>query len=280
MRHEEGHLEGTGGLRLYRQAWLPDGEPRAVVLLAHGASEHGGRYGYVVDRLVPAGFAVHTVDHRGHGRSGGDRALIDRFEHVLADFDELTEHARSRHPGLPLFLLGHSMGGCVAVAYTVLHQDKLAGLALSAPLLVLEAAPLPLRLIAQGLSRFAPRTGVYRVDAECISRDPEEVRRYEEDPLVHRGKLPARTVTELTIAVASFNETLGGITIPLLVMHGTGDRIVPVAGGELAAERAGSSDLTFHRYDGFYHELFNEPAGERDRPIGDLLAWLEARTPG
>jgi alpha-beta hydrolase superfamily lysophospholipase len=279
MIHQDGHLQGAAGLRLYRQSWTPEGDVKATVVIAHGASEHSGRYGYVVDRLVADGFAVHSVDHRGHGRSEGPRAFLDRFVNVLSDLGQVVDRAREAHPDRPLFLLGHSMGGGVATAFALRHQSKLDGLALSAPLTVLEAAPLPLRMIARTLSKLAPRTGVYEVEAGGISRDPEEVRRYDEDPLVYRGKLPARTVTELADMVAPFADELPRLTLPLLVMHGTADRIVPIAGAELVAERSGSTDSTFHRYDGFFHELFNEPAGERDRPIGDLAAWLAARAP-
>jgi alpha-beta hydrolase superfamily lysophospholipase len=278
MIHQDGHLQGAGGLRLYRQSWTPAGPVKATVVIAHGAAEHSGRYGHVVDRLVADGFAVHALDHRGHGRSEGPRAYLDRMEHVLSDLDQVVVHARQAHPDRPLFLLGHSLGGGIATAYALRHQSKLDGVALSAPVTVIEDAPLPLRMIARALSRLAPRAGVYQVDGGGISRDPEEVRRYDEDPLVYRGKLPARTVIELADMVEPFPQELPRLTLPLLVMHGTADRIVPIAGGELVARHAGSADSTFHRYDGFFHELFNEPAGERDRPIGDLAGWLAARS--
>jgi acylglycerol lipase len=276
--HRDGNLDGEGGRSLYWQAWLPEGEPRAVVVLSHGASEHSGRYRYLYERVVPAGYAIYAIDHRGHGRSEGPRAFVDRMDNVIADLDQLVDKAVAAHPGKPLFLLGHSMGGCVALTYALAHQDKLTGLALSAPLAALAAAPAPLRLIAKGLSVVAPKLGVYEVDADGISRDPAEVRAYDTDPLVYRGKLPARTVQELSDAVALFPDALSSLKLPLLIMHGTGDPIVPIAGSEMVAQRAGSQDLTFHRYEGFYHELFNEPAGERERPLGDLADWLAAHS--
>lgn len=279
LDHREGRLDGEAGLRLYWQAWLPDGPPRGVVVIAHGASEHGSRYRYVVERLVPEGFALYALDHRGHGRSDGPRAYLDRMVHVVADLDRLVVLARAEHPDLPLFLLGHSMGGCVAVAYAIAHQDRLDGMALSAPLTVVEAAPLPLRLAARALSALAPKTGVYAVDAGAVSRDPAEVSAYQTDPLVFHGKLPARTVTGLAALIQSFPTELPRITLRLLVMHGTADRIVPPAGGRLVHDRAGSADKTLHLYDGFFHELFNEPEGERQRPLDDLAGWLLARTP-
>ena len=276
--HRESDLDGAAGLRIHSQEWLPGGEPRACVVLVHGASEHSGRYRYVVERLLPDGFSIHAVDHRGHGRSEGRRGYVDRFDHVVADLDGLVERTREQHPGRKVFMLGHSFGGCVATAYAVRHQEKLDGLALSAPLVVLEAAPALQRAIARTLSRLAPRTGVYSVDAGRISRDPAEVAAYVADPLNHHGKISARTVTEIAAAVASFPEALPRLTLPLLVMHGTGDRIVPDAGARLVHQRANSPDRALHLYEGFFHEIFNEPAGERDRPLDDLAAWLAARS--
>jgi len=278
-QHREGELDGAEGLRLHWQAWLPEGEASAVVAIAHGASEHGGRYRYVVERLVPEGFAVYAIDHRGHGRSEGARAQIDRMRHVVSDLDGLVEHARAEHPGRRIFLLGHSMGGCVAIAYGLAHQDKLDGLVLSAPLAALEAAPLPLRAAARALSVVLPGAGVYQLSSAGVSRDAAEVRAYDEDPLNHHGKLPARTVQELVDTMARFEADCPGLTLPLLVMIGTADELVTPTGGRMVYDRAGSADKMLKTYDGFYHEIFNEPAGERDRPLNDLAAWLSERTP-
>lgn len=275
--HHDGHFEGSRGCRIFWQAWRPEGDPRAVVVLAHGASEHSGRYRYLVERLVPDGFAIYAVDHRGHGRSDGPRAFVDRLSNVVADFDQLVEMARGAHEGLPLFLVGHSFGGCVALAYALEHQDKLDAMVLTAPLAVVEAAPASLRMIARTLSVISPRAGVFEVDSSTISRDPAEVEAYDSDPLVYRGKLSARTVTEIADAIASFPDRLGKLRIPLLVMHGTHDRLVPLAGAKLVADLAGSEDKTLKLYEGFYHELFNEPAGEREKPLDELAEWLAAR---
>ena len=274
--HRTGTLTGAGGLRLHWQAWVPE-EPRAAVVIVHGASEHGGRYRYVVERLAPEGFALYAMDHRGHGRSEGARSLVDRMDNVVSDLDAFVDLVAAETPGLPLFMLGHSMGGCVSIAYALRHQEKLSALALSAPLAALEAAPLPLRLIAKGLSLVVPKTGVYSVPAGGISRDPAEVEAYDSDPLVYRGKLPARTVQELSDTIAHFEEQAPTLTLPLLLMHGTADEIVPDTGTRMVHERAGSTDKTLHRYEGYYHEIFNEPPGERDRVLDDLTAWLNER---
>lgn len=274
MVHEEGELRGVGGVRVYTQAWLPDRDVKAVVALAHGASEHSGRYRWVGEQLAGRGYAVHALDHRGHGRTGKG-AYVDRLAHAVEDLDRRVVQAAARHPGRPVFLLGHSFGGCLSIAYAFEHQDRLAGLALSAPVAALEAAPLPLRVAARLLSAIAPRAGVYDVDSSAVSTDPAVVRDYDADPLNHHGKIPARTVAEIADAVASFPERAPSITVPLLVMHSPDDRITLFAGSQMVHDRAASRDKQLIRYDGLAHEILNEP--ERQRVVDDLTRWLDQR---
>jgi acylglycerol lipase len=271
--HEEGTLTGVGGVELYWQRWSPAGR-RATVVLAHGASEHSSRYAWTAERLAERGYVTYALDHRGHGKSEGARAYLDRMDNVVADLDQLVDMAS----GGPLFLLGHSMGGAVALAYTARHQEKLDGLVLSAPVAVLEAASPATRLAGRVLSTVAPRLGVYDIDSTSVSRDPEVVRDYDADPLNYHGKLPARTVAELSNAVGTFPEAVAKFTLPMLVMHGTADRLVPPVATDMIEERAGSDDLTVIRYEGLYHEILNEP--ERDRVVSDIADWLDAHTEG
>src|SRR3954466_1188351 len=278
--HEEGRFSGEGGVEIYWQAWLPDGEatPRATVVLAHGASEHGGRYAWTGEELARRGYAVYAIDHRGHGRSAGDRAVVDRMRNAVEDLHTLVERAARAHPGRPLVLLGHSMGGAVALAYTAEHEDALDALVLSGPLAVLEPASPAQRIVGRVLSAVAPSLGVVAIDSTAVSRDPQVVTDYDDDPLNYHGKLPARTVAELSQAIEGFPEAVTRFRLPLLVMHGTADRLVPIAGGEMVAERAGSEDKTFKRYDGLFHEILNEP--ERQQVVNDMADWLDARFPG
>lgn len=276
MPHEQGHLDATGGGRLYRQSWLPDGEVRTAIVLVHGAAEHSGRYPHLVGRLVPEGHAIHALDHRGHGRSEGPRALIEKMDHAVSDVDTLVDLARAAHPGVPLVMFGHSMGGGLALQYALRHQHKLDGLVLSAPVTLIEA-PAALRLTVRTLSKVAPRAGVVQVSAAGISRDPDEVRRYDGDELVYRGKLPARTVAELADLCESFPQNLQRLTLPLLVLHGTADTIVAPKGSHTVVELAGSTDKKLSLYEGYFHELHNEPPAERAKPLDELAAWLEQR---
>jgi acylglycerol lipase len=271
----EGALEGVGGLRLYRQAWAPEGDPRAVVVLVHGLCEHGGRYHHVAGRLVADGYAVHALDHRGHGRSEGPRALIDRMGNAIADLHALVEATASAHSSVPVVMLGHSMGGLVAVCFALAHPQRLSGLILSAPLAALEAASPATRLAARVLSALTPRLGVIGIDSALISRDPEVVRAYAADPLVFHGKLPARTVFELERAVRSLPSRVHAITVPTLIMYGSADRLCPPAGSLGLHDCIGAQDRTLKVYDGLYHEIFNEP--EQEGVLEDVCTWLRER---
>jgi alpha-beta hydrolase superfamily lysophospholipase len=270
-----GTFPGQAGVEIHWQRWLPEGAARATVVIAHGVSEHSDRYAHVAARLTREGYAVYALDHRGHGRSGGKRALIDRLDRAVDDIDTLIGIARSEQPGVKLFLLGHSMGGGISLEYALEHQDRIDGLVLSAPAAALDAAS-RLELVAgRVLSAIAPAAGVFPVDSSTISRDPEVVRAYDEDPMVFHKKLPARTVAELAGAIQTFPERTPGLRLPLLVMLGTGDELVPPAAGRMVHERSGSSDKQLIEYEGLYHEILNEP--EQERVLDDLVAWLSRR---
>ncbi len=274
MERRHATFEGEGGTEIWWQSWLPEGAARATVVIAHGVAEHSDRYSHVAARLVDEGYAVYALDHRGHGRSEGRRAVVDRLDRAVADIGTLIGIARSEQPGVKLFLLGHSMGGALALQYAIDHQGDLDGLILSAPAAALEAAS-PLELFAgRVLSAVAPNVGVFDVDASTISRDPEVVRAYEQDPLVHQGKLPARTVAELAAAIRHFPDGAETLRLPLLVMLGTGDELVPPGAGRMVHERAASADKSLIEYEDLYHEILNEP--EQEQVLDDLVAWLEA----
>ena len=271
----ESSFAGAGGLEIFWRAWLGDGDATAVVVIAHGAGEHSGRYTHVAQCLVDQGYGVYAIEHRGHGRSQGPRALIDRLDNAVADLDKLIVLAADAHPGAPLFLLGHSMGGTIALSYALAHQERLAGLVLSGPLAALDPVPAPMRITARTLSALAPRAPLIAIDSSLVSRDPAVVGDYRADPLVHHGKLPARTVVELADAIEAFPEEVGAITVPTLIMYGTDDGLCPPQGSVMLSERIGSADTTLKPYPGLYHEILNEP--EREQVLDDLCSWLAQR---
>lgn len=269
----EWQLTGSGGIELFAQTWLPEGEPRDVVVIAHGYAEHSGRYGNVVDRLVPAGYAVHAIDHRGHGKSGGKRAYVDRMAHLWSDLDRFVNRVRDRHGGKKLKLLGHSMGGSIAFGYALRHPDKLSGIVLSGPAIGAVVSPLQ-NLIVKALSALAPGLGTISLPPEAVSRDPAVVEAYVNDPLVTIGKVPARSIAELTAAAKASADRAGAMRLPVLIQHGGQDLLVPPAANHALYDAIGSADKTVRIYDGLYHEIYNEP--EREAVLDELVAWLKA----
>jgi alpha-beta hydrolase superfamily lysophospholipase len=248
-----------------------------VVALAHGASEHSGRYAWTGEQFAARGYALYALDHRGHGQSEGARAVIDRVDKAVDDIGSLLAlAAQDSSAEAKPFLLGHSMGGFLSLAFATRRQEEIRGLILSAPVAVLEAASPVQRIAGHVLSAIAPSLGVFAIESSAVSRDPEVVRDYDADPLNYHGKLPARTVHEMAQEVARFPETVPTITVPLLVQVGTADRLVPPQSSELVYEWASSEDKTIKRYDGLYHEILNEP--ERELVAADTLAWLDAHS--
>jgi alpha-beta hydrolase superfamily lysophospholipase len=274
MRHREFTAAGIGGIDLYAQGWLPGGPPRAVIVVSHGLAEHGGRYETLAGELVQRGYAVYAIDHRGHGRSSGPRANIERFSHLVSDFCAFTGRCSREHLDTPVFMLGHSMGGAVAFASALRLQHTLRGLVLSAPALATDQAVGPLQeRFVRFLSVVAPNTGALALPADAVSRDASVVARYEADPLVHHKGIPARTLVELLDAMQGFPARAHELRLPTLVLHGTADKLVPLAATQPVYKAFGTRDRIVKLYDGLYHEVFNEP--ERERVTADLFRWLE-----
>jgi alpha-beta hydrolase superfamily lysophospholipase len=272
----EGRVVGAGDVELYWQGWLPP-SPRGVLLLCHGLGEHAGRYGNVVDAVVPDGWAVYGLDLRGHGLSGGRRAHIERYADLLADVDVFRRTVVARHPGLPVVLLGHSMGGQIALAYALDHQDDLAGLVLSAPALAGDVVPKPVVPLLRALGRVAPRLRPAGIDVTKISKDPAVVAAYQADQLVHHGKPTLALGLGIVGQFAVLPERARTLTLPLLLQHGSADALTDPAGTRLLSDTAGSADKTVRWYDGLWHEIYNEP--ERARPLADLREWLRRTFP-
>jgi acylglycerol lipase len=275
----EGSFRGTRARRLAWQSWSPAGDQpyKGVVTIAHGYGEHVGRYHHVAARLNEAGYAVYGLDHQGHGRSAGKRGRIS-LAAAVADLDQLiVTVSRARHPELPQFLLGHSMGGLIALRYAIAHQQRLAGLVVSAPLAAVEGGA-ALHSFGRILGRLLPGAPVSRVDPRLVSRDHAVVKDYEADPLNHHGPIPAGVAREFIVATATLAAGVRRITLPTLLMWGTADRLCPPAGSELVAANIGSEDLTVKRYAGLFHEILNEP--EREQVLDDLVGWLDAHARG
>jgi acylglycerol lipase len=275
MQRHTGWLGAADATRLFWQAWLPAEAVKPPVVLVHGAGEHGGRYAHVAARLVREGHPVYALDHRGHGRSDGPRAMIGRIDRLVADLRLFVARVQAEQGGARPFLVGHSLGGAVALTYALEHPGTLDGLVLSGPAVATEAVPAALKAIVAVLSALAPRLPVFKIDEQLISRDPAVVRAYGEDPLNFTGKLPARTLGEMLRAMDTLPGRVGALRMPLLALHGSDDGLCPPAGSRMVHAGAASADKTLKIYDGLYHEVFNEP--EQARVLDDLAAWLGER---
>lgn len=268
-------FKGAQGGTISWRRWENDpAQVGGVVVLAHGFGEHSARYEHVAERLRREGYAVYALDHHGHGRSEGRRGRIS-FTDAVEDIDRLVGLAADQHPDRPVFLLGHSMGGSLALRYALAHGNRLAGLIVSAPLVQVDGRPAA-KLLGRLLGAVAPNLPVARLDPNLISRDPEVVRAYVEDPLVHHDPLPAGTVSEFLRHAETLPDHVSAISVPTLLMYGTGDRLCDPNGAELVSQRIGAADLTTIPYDGLHHEIFNEP--EREQVLDDMIGWLTTHT--
>jgi acylglycerol lipase len=274
MRHETAMLTGEKGVSLHYGQWSPDDAARATVVLAHGYAEHSGRYQHVIKALVEAGYFVVAMDHRGHGKSGGARFNVERFDYFVRDLHRFVRLARDEQPDLPLFLLGHSTGGLIAVHYVAQHEEVLDGLVLSAPALSIghRASPF-LRKIGPIVAMIAPSMSLVGGVESHLSRDPEVQKLWDSDPLTHKGPAKARMANELYQASLKAQTYLHRINLPLLVMHGTADRATTPDLSERLYEQARSEDKTLKLWDECWHEIFNET--NKDEIIQYTIDWLD-----
>ena len=275
MEHIEGTFKGVRNTNNYYQAWLPSGEDKAVLLVIHGLGEHSGRYMNVVNHLVPAGYAVYSLDHVGHGKTEGPQEVIEHFEDFTTPMTTYYNMVKGWQPGKPIFLLGHSMGGLIAAYYLLDHQADFKGAVISAPSIKVGESVTP-TVITMGkvLSVIAPRAGILALDASAISRDQAVVTAYVTDPLVFHGKTPARLAAEMLKAMQRVTAELHKITLPFIVLQGSDDKLVEPAGAQMLYDKAVSKDKLLKIYQGFYHEVFNEP--ERAMVLKDVETWLNA----
>ena len=275
MKHVEGSFKGVRNANIYQQAWLPDEEAKAVVLVVHGLGEHSGRYMNVVNAVVPRGYAVYALDHIGHGKSEGGREVVERFEDYTDTLTIYLARVKDQEAGKPVFLLGHSMGGLIASYYLLDHQDAFRGAVISAPSVKIgDNVSNVTILMSKVLSAVAPRMGVLALDAGNISRDPEVVRAYVDDPLVFHGKTPARLAAEMLKAIMRVTAEAGTIRLPLLIVQGSEDKLVDPGGAQMLYDTVSSPDKTLKIYEGMFHEVCNEP--ECALVLEDIASWLDA----
>jgi acylglycerol lipase len=269
-------FEGKGGLNIFLRSWLPRGEPRAVVAICHGLNAHSGLYAWAAERFAAAGFAVYALDLRGRGRSEGEHFYVEDIADYVGDLAGAIAIAKSRHPGLAVYLLGHSAGGVTSCIYALDNQAELAGFICEDFAYQTPAPGLAVAAV-RGLSHIAPHLNVLTLKNEDFSRDPEVVAALNADPLIAGETQPAATIAALARADDRLHDEFSRITLPLLIVHGTADKVTVCHGSQYFHAHAGSADKTLKLYEGHYHDLLADIG--REEVMADILAWIAARIP-
>lgn len=272
IQHAESHFAGSGDLQIYYQSWRPTDPARAVLVIVHGLGEHGGRYQGLAQALAAQGIAVYALDQRGFGRSEGQRGYITRWDEFMHDLGAFVDLAQAAQPETPVFLLGHSLGGVIALDYAIGRPQGLRGVIASAPA-VIQTAISPVKVvIAKLLSRYLPRfTMASGLNLDLISRDQELVRQTKADPLSHQVGTP-RIATE---AFATQERALANahrFPLPLLLIHGDADGLIPLRASQAFYERMQGPDKQLIVYPGGYHESHNDL--HRAQVFADLAGWI------
>lgn len=269
-------LDGKDGLRIFTRHWEPEGSAKASLVICHGVNSHGGQYIRAAEEFAARGFAVTALDLRGRGRSEGERFYTDSIDDYVSDLSQTIELARSHHPDLPLYLLGHSAGGVISVTYALDYQERIAGLICESFAFRVYAPNFALKLL-EGASHIVPHAHVLKLKMEDFSRDPDWVAALLADPLTKDEVQPVQTVAAFARAGERFEREFASITLPVLILHGTADKATRPDGSQQFFDEAGSADKQLKLYEGYYHDLLNDTG--REQVTEDIAGWIEVRLP-
>ena len=267
-------FESKGGVKIFVRSWLPPTVARAVVVLVHGFKSHGGLFEWTAEQLAMRGFAAYALDLRGQGRSEGERLFVESFGDYVADVAGVVALSKARHSGAPAFVLGHSAGGVVCCLYALDHPREISGLVSESFAHELPAPDFALAVL-KGLGHVLPHAHVLKLKAEDFSRDEAFVAQMKSDPLISKEGYEAQTVGELVRADERLKREFSRITLPVLILHGTGDRAAKAHGSQAFYDAAGSKDKTLKLYEGHFHDLLNDL--DREQVMADITEWLAAR---
>jgi acylglycerol lipase len=267
-------IDGKGGLAIVVRSWRPASAPRAIVAIFPGFNSHSGYYTWVAEQFVASGLTVYAIDLRGRGESDGERFYVESFDDYLDDVTRMVSLAKSREPGLPVFVLGHSAGGVLSCLYSLAHQKDLAGLICESFAFQVPAPDFAIAAL-KGLSHLAPHAHVLRLKNEDFSRDRAVVDRMNNDPLIAHETQPTKTVAELARADERLKASFSEFSLPLLILHGTLDKAARPSGSQFFYDRAGSPDKTLKFYDGYYHDPLNDVG--KEAVMADIQQWIGAR---
>jgi alpha-beta hydrolase superfamily lysophospholipase len=269
-------FEGAGGLKIFTRSYRPEKRPRGAVVIVHGFNSHSGHYDWVSRELVNNGYAAYALDLRGRGQSEGERFFIEHASDYVSDVATFVKLVKTREPGVPVFMLAHSAGGVVAALYALDHQAQLTGLICESSAFEVPAPNIALTVL-KGLSHIVPHTHVLRLANEHFSRDPRVVDAMNHDPLIAHESQPSLTIAELVRADERLRREAVRITLPLLILHGTMDKVTSPHGSKLIHEKAGSVDKTLKLYEGHFHDLLNDV--DKQVVMADIISWIGQRVP-
>ncbi len=269
----------SDGLTLYTEYRLPDGDPRAVVLVVHGYGEHSGRYQHVIERLVQSGYAVYALNHRGHGKSEGVRAYCDTMDQFVEDLKLYFDRVKAAQPGKKLFVLGHSMGGLISLAFTERYQREIDGLIVSGSPVNADANVSALLItVGKVLNKVAPKMHLLDTNKPGIlSTDPEIDVAWMNDPLTNKKPMRVRLAVAMNELAKDVRAHLPDLKLPILILHGADDQLVNPSGSQVAYEQVSSVDKTLKRYAGMRHEILNEV--DKALVMTAIVDWLDEHTP-
>lgn len=267
-------FKSQDGLELFAHAFPAQEEPKAVVCIVHGHGEHIERYEHVAAALNQAGYSVIGYDHRGHGQSEGPRGHIPSYELLLNDMTRFRNEVKEYYPDIPHFVWGHSMGGNIVLNYILRNRPELSGVIATGPWLKLAFEPPAIQIfLGKMMDKIKPDfTQESGLDSAALARDPDVVRAYEEDNLVH-GKISARLMVEMLNSGLWALDHANEFPLPLLLMHGSADRLTSAQASKDFAAKAPADKVTLKIWDGFYHELHNEP--EKDEVFKTIIDWMD-----
>jgi alpha-beta hydrolase superfamily lysophospholipase len=247
-----------------------------VIVLSHGFNSHSGYYLWAAEQLLASGLAVYALDYRGRGKSDGERYYVEHFSEYQGDLDLMVKTARSREPGLPIFILGHSAGGVIACNYVLDNQADIAGLICESFAYRVPAPDFALAVL-KGLSHLAPHAHVLNLPKKEFSRDPKVTQALIDDPLLANEVQPTKTVAEMVRADERLKRDFPLFKLPLLIIHGTKDTVTRPEGSKEFYERASSTDKTLKLYEGYFHDPLNDLG--KENVMADIRAWIGKRLP-
>ena len=275
MNHQKGYFKNKQSQSIFHQQWLPDNKPKAMLLICHGLNEHSGRYHHLAKFFTEKGYGVFGFDHIGHGKSDGTRSFVKDFstftDPILVSLDKIKEI----NPDVPIFLLGHSLGGLIGISFLIDYQEKIQGAVISGPLAKVPDFVSDFTVkIGTIISKILPKLRLTGIEKSALSRDPEVVNNYINDPLVYNGKSTARISSVINEGIAYVAEKGSSVTAPILLLHGGQDKICNPSWSTYLHNLVSSQQNQLIIYDELFHEIYNEP--EQDSVFADVFNWIES----